>query len=468
MVVVQFLRDRIARQQVSGTAIGARATERIAAVSVLCSSALAGALIVRSYFFVALICVVGTAVAVPHILLFAVSAGVEQVLVAGGHASNHISPLVSAGNGIYQARAFGVNAVVLLAVTTGVAAYVRWRPALELPVVASFGILAFWCAILGLVQGQPIFASVVAATPWILLVFSMLVGYAVAGHIGLRRSLEYALTVVLVYKATISILVFMGGTAQPVGETDVAFYDSTTSYIAASAVVAVVLTWDRLKLIPTTILLAGLVVVCLSPRRNVILAAILVLLVLSLLRRKYMRRAASAMLIGTGILLVLAGMSSGATTAIGAAFTGAISTVTYGDGTDTSTVGHFNDLVIGYQVATEQPVFGLGVFPAPRLGLVVADSNNLYIHNEALQTWARFGLPGLLFLITGLVLAIYRALAVARQGLQDISGAYGAISVLSLPVPLLFFPQLSTTPRFALVVGLAIGLLGANQPNEAK
>jgi O-antigen ligase len=192
-------------------------------------------------------------------------------------------------------------------------------------------------------------------------------------------------------------------------------------------------------------------------RRNVVLALIVGVLLLGSRRtsRHLIVRAAIACGITAAIVSAVApSLERDAVASIEAGFE-----TTAGGASDSSTIGHLNDLSVGRAIVASSPISGVGVYAQSQSGLVVSDSGNLYIHDEYLQTWARYGLPGIVGLLGILALFFRRAWRTFARPPDSVFVALGAIILLALPISLVFFPQLSSLTRFDVVVGIVAGVL---------
>ena len=71
---------------------------------------------------------------------------------------------------------------------------------------------------------------------------------------------------------------------------------------------------------------------------------------------------------------------------------------TQGTAADASVQGHLSDVSVGWHAVKASPISGVG--PNGHVaGLVVEGAGPLYIHNQVLESWLRFGLIGALLII---------------------------------------------------------------------
>jgi O-antigen ligase len=133
-------------------------------------------------------------------------------------------------------------------------------------------------------------------------------------------------------------------------------------------------------------------------------------------------------------------------------------------GTGTSASVHYSDVAIGLRLALQHPVLGLGPESAQPVDLAkdVADlsgEGGLYVHNEFLQQWLRFGILGL-FVMSLLVIFIISIglVGVSYRGSPSMVKV-SSLVLLSLPVALFTAPFLSTEQRIPLIAGACIGIV---------
>lgn len=394
----------------------------------------------------------------PAHTVFALLLGIEEEVIAGGHSAAAVSPLVRVGSEFFSTTVFGLRLpllVILIGTGFVLFRYRRSMPMLPLLLVSS---LVAWAAVLATSQGYDFRGAIGAATPWILVLCGYILGSYIASAERLRAQILWIAAGLTVVKAAVGVIVFVRGEAipDPTGLAAVVYYDSTLSYIAMTFLVAWMYSAARER--PATILMASSVVVILvAMRRNVIAAAMWSLVGVTLLKRKPKQSVrvgiAFIAVLGTAWMLL-----PGPLAKIAGGFERSFSTLLTGEG-DSSTSGHLNDIEAGVRVVSQSPIWGLDVYPKPQAGLVVGKSENLYIHNEILQTWARFGLLGVVILVILLCVAIAYAIRVVVKGSPDLLGAASAVFFLASPIPLMFFPHLSTLVRFAFFTGFFLAIL---------
>jgi hypothetical protein len=441
---------------VSGLRLGARARQLGALLGIAATAVAASAAITSSPRLGAFAVGLLLLIVAPEMTLLAVVALIEEELTAGGHTAASVSSPIRAGASLYQSTIFGFRLIVVVAVLAAASAALRHRPKLSRLPVWVLTVLTAWSWMLALQQGSGLKHAVTGATPWVLLLSGYVVGACLRERSSLRAAVTGLLATVLAIKAAIALYVWASGGTQSIGGVRIVYYDSLTPYLGGAALLAAATSRDKRSVRVAMALTGGFILVT-SMRRNVVLALIVSVLVLGSRRtsRRLVVRAVVACALTAGVVAAVApSLGRDAVASIEAGFE-----TTAGGGTDSSTVGHLNDLSIGRMIVASSPITGVGVYAQSESGLVVSDSGNLYIHDEYLQTWARYGLPGIIGLLGILSLFFRYAWRSLARPPDSVLVALGAITLLALPVSLVFFPQLSSLTRFDVVVGILAGVL---------
>ncbi len=124
-----------------------------------------------------------------------------------------------------------------------------------------------------------------------------------------------------------------------------------------------------------------------------------------------------------------------------------------------STGGHISDLRIGWEEVRTNFWTGAGPLAPQLTGAAAGNAERIYVHNELLQDWLRYGpaaplLVVLFFIVAGLV-----ALSRLRDPESDVVTRAAAAFCLIAPPCLMTAPFLSETSRWPLVTGIAAGVL---------
>lgn len=245
-----------------------------------------------------------------------------------------------------------------------------------------------------------------------------------------------------------------------------AYYDGATAALAGAYLVGSFLSPHHTRRDVIFDVLAA-ITLALSFRRNVWLAALVAAVVLLLLQRRRIIRgfrvvvSACAAFLGVNLFFpefyvqITTHMQSGIDTLLGRS-------------SEVSTTGHVDDVFYGYDAALEAPLLGYGPLQQRIPGLF-NQSGPLYVHNEFLQLWLKYGLIPVGLLIVFLVTSIWTGLWVLGKNRDEPFPGSGLLTgwstalLLMLPVSLMTAPYISTTQRWPLLVGVAVGILMAGR-----
>lgn len=238
------------------------------------------------------------------------------------------------------------------------------------------------------------------------------------------------------------------------------FYDSALGAIAGAAALAAVFTPAPQRNWRTWWLAcAALAVVVLSARRNV--WAALAVAVLLCLMVTYHRTRLVLRLISTAavVCIALAVFLPSVMTGIGHQLS-AIWGATQGTAADASVKGHLNDISLGWNAVKASPISGVG--PNGQLvGLVIQGTGPLYIHNQILESWLRFGLLAAVLVVAVQVVLLVQGLRAIRLPRIDFTVRWAALLLIMAPVSMLTAPFLTNTQRWPAILGFAAGLVAA-------
>jgi O-antigen ligase len=292
--------------------------------------------------------------------------------------------------------------------------------------------------------------------------FAILFGGCFAVGVAAANSEEWTRSAVPVFQWVLSGMVLLGlylaATGQGQTGASVIFYDAATGAIAGAAMLAALLTpaAERSRRL-WWIAGAGLLVVILSARRDV-WAAVIVALVLSLVFAQDRMRLILRLLAAAAVALVALGaFVPAALSGIGHQFS-AIWGATQGTAADASVQGHLSDISTGWKAVEASPFSGVG--PNGHVaGLVVEGSGPLYIHNQVLESWLRFGLVGAVLTIALLVVFIVQGLGALRRRGIHFTTRWAAMLLIMAPVSMQTAPFLTTTQRWPAILGFAAGVI---------
>ncbi len=261
-----------------------------------------------------------------------------------------------------------------------------------------------------------------------------------------------------------TLMALLGGYLYATGQGDVVagvhviFYDSALSAIAGAFVLAVVLAPRRTQgRWAWWAAAAAMAVVVLASRRNV-WAGMVVALLLGVAVIPRRGRLVVRLLVALGVALAaLAIFDPKVTTGIGHQLS-AIWQATQGSAADASTQGHLSDVSVGWHAVQASPWSGVG--PNGHVpGLVVENSGPLYIHNQVLESWLRFGLLGAIGIVLAQVVLLVQALRVLRRHRGEIVSAWASYLLVLAPISMLTAPFFTETQRWPAIMGLAAGMV---------
>ncbi len=265
-----------------------------------------------------------------------------------------------------------------------------------------------------------------------------------------------------VFTAMALLGAYLTATGQGQAQTGVSliFYDSALGAIAGAIVLAAALAPPAMRTWRVWWLgAAGLIVVVLSSRRNV-WAAMIVALIVGLAFTRNRARLVLRVLAGTAVVLVAMELLLPSVMAEIGRQLAAIWAATQGSAADASVQGHLSDISIGWHAVTASPLLGVG--PDGHVaGLVVQGGGPLYVHNQVLESWLRFGLTGAVLVIVVQVAFITQAIGALRHSVDDLTLRWAAFLLLIAPVAMLTAPFFTNTQRWPAVLGFAAGLVGA-------
>lgn len=124
-----------------------------------------------------------------------------------------------------------------------------------------------------------------------------------------------------------------------------------------------------------------------------------------------------------------------------------------------STSGHLSDLRLGWAAVRADPWTGVGPLAPQLSGMAAQNAERVYVHNELLQTWLRYGPFAPLLVVLFLAAAALLAMRTIRDPDSDGIVRSAAAFCLITPLCVMTAPFLSETSRWPLVVGIAAGIV---------
>ncbi|MEO3770023.1 hypothetical protein [Micromonospora sp. B9E7] len=125
-----------------------------------------------------------------------------------------------------------------------------------------------------------------------------------------------------------------------------------------------------------------------------------------------------------------------------------------------STSGHISDLQVGWDHVRANLWTGVGPSSPQLSGLTASASTRVYVHNELLQNWLRYGPAAPVLVFVFLSVAGLAALGRLRDPSSDVVVRGAAVFCLIAPLCFMTAPFLSETSRWPVLMGVAAGIVG--------
>lgn len=386
--------------------------------------------------------------------------------------------VLTAGWNLYDRRTAGFSPAFALLVVAGAGLLVRLaisrrrgRPTrqrqLDGAIVVLIGLTALSAAVSLLQESSAIsprtaphllINAILAGLPWLSVLLSYFIGTNELRAAAASRRLTRLTAGTLIGKGVIGlvVLVLFGG-ATVDAQQHVIFYDAALPAVAAACLLGYLLAPSSSRARLWCIAMSASVVV-LSFRRAVWLGLVAGFLLLPLARKRSYVVARAIGVVAAGMIIV-ALLPAGVRSTTFGRVVSAISVAETGRG-ESSAKAHESDVEAGLQAAKEHPLAGIGVRAGQLKTLIHQAAPSLYVHNDFLQTWLRYGLAGLLGLLLLLGVAAQRAWrALSSADSLSVPTAAAAAFCLTIAIPLMTAPFLTTTRRWPIFFGLALAVL---------
>lgn len=384
--------------------------------------------------------------------------------------------IVTVGSSIYGTHKNGIPVILFAAIIASAGAGYKLttstRDRLYLPgsliqsspfMVALAGIFTFagvnvlWSVEQSLLS--VVTSSLGASASWILVVAGYLIAYEIASRPGGGQKLMVALEATVILKAAAAILSWITtGGGEVDGQVGVVFFGPGTPILGIAFLGA----WaaGRARPGPQGLLVLAAAALCViaSFRITFILAAVAAMLLAAGTSPNSgnFGRIRSTLLAVAAFLVVLSPVP-----AIGnavARFTSLDVLLGKQSATPTSADLHNQDIEHGLALAIQNPILGIGPYAEQPAQFVNHASPTIYVHNEYLQQWLRFGALGLAICVALIVIAFAIGVrALRRTSISPVSAAASTLVSIAW-LPLLSAPFMSTTQRFPMIFGAALAL----------
>jgi O-antigen ligase len=309
--------------------------------------------------------------------------------------------------------------------------------------------------------------------PFLLIACGLLVGLAFHELPSEPQATTKTAVGALLGLAAVGTVTIASGRAGSIGGANYfAFYDAALPAVAAAVVLALlVYPHQEGSKVRMVVGIAALAIVIISFRRNVWVAAVVVLVVALLLARGR-GKLTGRLLVAVAALVPVAFLLPGLATSAGTRIRDTFYLLSSDGARDVSTQGHVNDLHIGWTYVKSSPWWGIGPEHTTLPGLAAQGPGRLYIHNEWLLDWLRFGFLGVALITVIFLILIKRAVVTLRAGDRvTLPETVAAMFVLLVPICSMTAPFISTTNRWPALLGIAAGLIAVGKKtavNEAS
>ena len=391
-----------------------------------------------------------------------------QELDPGAGFAGSGSSLLFLGHQLYYTTTARVSLLTIAVVITAARVAISMRPSRPrrgaVLVMAALGV---WYTALVWAGGASLKSAINQDSRFsILFLACFVIGLGASSSRSWRKNAVPVLVWVISGMALLGLYLTATGQGQAQAGANLIFYDSALGAIAGALVLAVVSTPAASRSARIWWLGgASLVVVVLSSRRNVWAAMIVALLVTLMFGRNRIRLVIRV-LGGISIVLVaLAVLRPSVLGEIGHQLS-AIWGATQGSASDTSAQGHLTDVSVGWHAVTASPISGVG--PSGRVaGLVVEGGGPLYIHNQVLESWLRFGIVGAVLIVILQIVLVVEGIRTIKRPTSAFTDVWAAELLVMAPVAMLTAPFLTTTQRWPAILGFAAGLVASRRSSEA-
>jgi hypothetical protein len=133
-----------------------------------------------------------------------------------------------------------------------------------------------------------------------------------------------------------------------------------------------------------------------------------------------------------------------------------------------SAEGHLGDLKVGWNYVKQHFWTGMGPRAPQPPGLAAAKSRRVYVHDEWLLDWLRYGPLAALLAAAFVGMLVLMAIRMLLRFNSATIERTAAIFALVAPGCLVLFPYLTTTTRWPLMLGIAAGILGGRRGTDEQ
>lgn len=242
------------------------------------------------------------------------------------------------------------------------------------------------------------------------------------------------------------------------------YYDTATAAIAGAVLLAI-FRESRQSVASLTVALCAAIVLVVSFRRSVLVALVITVFATALMSRSFRKIMLKTVAACSGLILLGYTVIPGLLMSFWERIALSYETLD-GTASDESTQGHVDDIRIGLDHALANPS---GYGPAsPQLPGLLTQGNTIYVHNEMLLNWLRFGLLGLLLSLLLILIFARSASEVLFKSDRQFSVVFHAAAYF-VPIYLIASftaPFMMTTVRWPALLGIALGILSVSRSHQ--
>jgi O-antigen ligase len=397
-----------------------------------------------------------------------------------------VGPMTSFGSQAFYAGKVPLEMILALTAAVLIALRLRAQGSLNLTRIAWVATaliagLALVMIVAGLIDGQSLFSAINQNARPCFVVFAGVVvglGLRTASRDELRRTAWVTAAMMIALALAAFVVAIMNRPADSRVSQFYIYADSALPALAVAIVFALVLTRRRWDWRSAVVVTACMVIVVFSFRRGVWLSATFPLVAIFLLfggRLRSARRLAIVLAATVAFVAAVPGLGADVSTRlVGGAPRHVQVGVTddeydqsSGGVAENSAEGHMKDLKVGWHLVQDHFWTGLGPRAPQQDGLAARLSQRVYVHNEWLLDWLRYGPVAALFVTAFALVFMWLAITSLRRRGSPMLERTAALFALSTPPNLMLFPFLTTTVRWPLLIGMAIGVLGLARVDQA-
>lgn len=245
----------------------------------------------------------------------------------------------------------------------------------------------------------------------------------------------------------------------------VIYYSAGLPAVAAAIGLAVVFLQDSSGKSIARVLVAALSawIVILSFRRCVWLPTMAILAYMLFRGRVRTRFAKRALALSTVMvvtsLIALPGLATSSADRLAAGLSPFFGSERTGE-SQKSAAAHVDDIASGWRYVRQRPILGFGPSHEQLPELVARQTGGaIYVHNEVLQSWLRYGIFGMLLIVAMFTTGIYFAVSilgrVSERSPEQIASAF---FLLIVPPAAATAPFLNTTYQWPILFGIATAI----------